>query len=64
VTTLLTRKTPPKGAVTYVAREYAEAGHESPHRTAMERGHSQARAFLGLSQRRDNGPLWGCRLSH
>jgi len=49
VTTLLTRK---------LAREYAEAGHEL--RTAMERGHSQARAFLGLPAE-DNGPLCGFR---
>lgn len=55
VSTLLTRKTPPKGTIAYIAREIAEGGHEL--RSAMERGHEQARTFLGVPA--DDQPIWG-----
>ncbi len=55
VSNLLTRKIPPKGTIGYIAREIAEGGHEL--RTAMERGHEQARTFLGLPA--DDQPMWG-----
>lgn len=55
VSTLLTRKSAPKGTIGYIARELAEGGHVL--RTAMERGHEQARTLLGIPT--DDQPMWG-----